>query len=69
MTLENEMIRNMIMLKDTITAEYKTACEELTMAHYPSMEYIRARERALTLEYSVVMFDTFLLQFIEPQNE
>lgn len=69
MTINEEMRRNAKMLKDSLTAEYKAACEELGKAHYPSMEYIRARERALAMEYSVIMFDTFLLQFVEPQEE
>ena len=69
MTINEELKRNAKMLTDSLAAEYKTACEELGQAHYPSMEYIRARERALAMEYSVIMFDTFMLQFLEPQDE
>lgn len=69
MTHEEALNRNIMIMRNTLMDEYKRARRDQKEALYPSLEFIRARERAQTIQYSIILLDTYLVGYINPLQD
>lgn len=69
MTNDEALRRNIMIMRSTLSGEYKRARQEQKEALYPSLEFIRARERAHAIQYSIILLDTYLAGYIGQQQE
>lgn len=54
-----DMAKAMAKCREMLMSEYKKAIEEKNNAAYPTIEYIKARERANTMDTAILIFDLY----------